>query len=88
VSKQVTTPQPVPGYATEEVLVETFEEGIGVAHYMRCAGPLNTQIVALGVDAYLKVRPTQAMGTRRIGKVPHRTAHPSNHLAAMLVGSR
>lgn len=38
-----------PGYCTESVLVETFEEGRSVAHFMRRRHPQNTQIVSLGV---------------------------------------
>lgn len=37
------------------VLVETFEAGRGVAVFMREPHAINTQIVALGVDAYLKM---------------------------------
>ncbi len=43
------------GLASEAVLVETFEAGRSVSHYIRNPGPLNTHIVALGVDTYLKM---------------------------------
>lgn len=53
---QVCTPRLVRGFATAGVLIETFEPGESVARYMKTPGPMNTQIVALGVDTYLKVR--------------------------------
>ncbi|CAL8461811.1 g1342 [Coccomyxa elongata] len=55
VRSSVTPPLPVPGMATEAVLVETFEAGESVAKYIRQPSPYNTQIVALGVDTYLKM---------------------------------
>lgn len=39
----------------EAVLVESFEAGRSVAQYMRRFTSLNTSIVSLGVDAYLKM---------------------------------
>lgn len=55
IKHRTTVPRPVPGFVHSTVLVETFEEGHSVARYMKQPGPLNTQIVALGVDAYLKM---------------------------------
>jgi aarF domain-containing kinase len=60
VRDSVTLPAPVAGYdGAEGVLVESFERGESVAAYMRKSAPgaasFNPQIVALGVDAYLKM---------------------------------
>ena len=46
---------PSPIAATEGVLVETYERGASVARYMARRAPFNPQIVAAGVDAYLKM---------------------------------
>lgn len=37
------------------MLVESYEEGASVAVFMKEPAAINTQIVALGVDAYLKM---------------------------------
>lgn len=55
VRSQVVIPEPIPGMITEAVLVESFEPGQGVSKYMKTPTQLNTQIVARGVDAYLKM---------------------------------
>ena len=60
VRDSVTLPIAVPGYdEAEGCLVESFERGESVAAYMRKSAPgaasFNPQIVALGVDAYLKM---------------------------------
>ncbi|KAL4443762.1 hypothetical protein ABPG75_011499 [Micractinium tetrahymenae] len=55
VTSCVHVPRPLEGYCTREVLVETFEPGRSVAHFIRTPHPQNTQIVALGVDTYLKM---------------------------------
>lgn len=55
VGSSVRVPEPIAGYCTEDVLVETFEPGKSVAHFVRTPHPQNTQIVALGVDTYLKM---------------------------------
>ncbi|CAK0783811.1 hypothetical protein CVIRNUC_007011 [Coccomyxa viridis] len=55
VRSSVTPPLPLPGMDTEAVLVETYEAGESVAKYIRQASPYNTQIVALGIDTYLKM---------------------------------
>lgn len=52
---QVTTPRPLRGLARARVLVESFEPGHSVSAYMRAPSTLNTHIVSLGVDAYLKM---------------------------------
>ena len=54
-------PAPRPGFCTEAVLVETFEPGRSVAHHIRHPHRANTQIVALGVDTYLKCAPAPAL---------------------------
>lgn len=48
-------PHVVADLATASVLVESFEEGRSVSHYIRNPSAINTQIVGLGVDAYLKM---------------------------------
>ena len=48
---QVTTPRPL--FASEELLLGTFEEGQSVAHFMRTRTPFNAEIVSLGVDTFL-----------------------------------
>jgi aarF domain-containing kinase len=55
VRSSVTPPYPFPGFETESVLIETWEPGESVAKYIRQPSPFNTQIVALGVDCYLKM---------------------------------
>ncbi len=60
VRDSVTLPTPIAGYDDAEgCLVESFERGESVAAYMRKSAPgaasFNPQIVALGVDAYLKM---------------------------------
>lgn len=39
----------------EAVLVESFESGVTVSGYIRAPSPANTQIVARGIDAYLRM---------------------------------
>ncbi len=51
----MTIPRPIPGLVSSTVLVESFEAGQSVAVFMKEPHPINTQIVALGVDAYLKM---------------------------------
>jgi aarF domain-containing kinase len=51
----VTIPRPIPGLVSSTVLVESFEAGQSVAVFMKEPQAINTQIVALGVDAYLKM---------------------------------
>jgi hypothetical protein len=41
---QVTAPCPVPGYESDRVLVETFEQGESVARYINTLSPFNTQV--------------------------------------------
>lgn len=55
VKSSVTIPRPIPGLVSSTVLVESFEAGRGVAVFMKEPHAINTQIVALGVDAYLKM---------------------------------
>lgn len=55
VSSSVSIPRPIPGLVASTVLVESFEAGRSVAVFMREPHAINTQIVALGVDAYLKM---------------------------------
>lgn len=50
---QVAFPTAVTGMVTEAVLVESFEPGRSVAHFAKKRTPVNTEIVALGVDTYL-----------------------------------
>lgn len=55
IRSSITPPFPLPGFETASVLIETFEPGRSVARYIANPAPFNTQIVALGVDAYLKM---------------------------------
>lgn len=48
-------PRPIPGLASSTVLVESYERGQSVAVFMNEQHQINPQIVALGVDAYLKM---------------------------------
>lgn len=51
----VVVPRPIEGFQTEAVLVETFEPGRSVSHFIRNPQPCNTQIVANGCDTFLKM---------------------------------
>ncbi|GAX75750.1 hypothetical protein CEUSTIGMA_g3193.t1 [Chlamydomonas eustigma] len=53
VESQVTTPRPL--WASRGVLIETFEQGSSVSHFIKRRTPYNTEIVALGVDTYLSM---------------------------------
>lgn len=55
VRSAICVPRPIPGLVSEHVLVETYEAGSSVAGFMKQPTPLNTHIVALGVDAFLKM---------------------------------
>ncbi|GMH32943.1 hypothetical protein BSKO_00777 [Bryopsis sp. KO-2023] len=57
---------------SESVIVESFEAGRSVTHYIKNPSPLNTRIVALGVDAYLKMLLSD--------NVVHTDLHPGNIL--------
>lgn len=61
------------------VLVETFERGSSVTRYMRAPAPFNPQIVALGVDAYLKMLLAD--------NFVHTDLHPGNILVRVRDGS-
>ena len=52
-SLQVAVPSLFPGLVSPSVLVESYESGRSVAHFAKARTPINTQIVSLGVDAYL-----------------------------------
>lgn len=65
----MTTPRPLPGLVRRDVMVETWEAGRGVAHYIRQPDPhLNGQLVALGVDTYLKMLLQVRYGARYTGR--------------------
>lgn len=49
------TPRPLPGMVRPEVMVETWEAGRSVSHYIRQPSPVNSTVVCLGVDTYLKM---------------------------------
>lgn len=57
---------------SDSVIVESFEEGRSVSHFIKHPGPKNTEIVALGVDAYLKMLLKD--------NVVHTDLHPGNIL--------
>ena len=66
---------PAPIAATEAVLIESFERGASVARYMARRAPFNPQIVAAGVDAYLKMLLTD--------NFVHTDLHPGNILCRL-----
>ncbi len=53
--RQVLTPRPLPGMVRPEVMVETWEAGRSVSHYIRQPSPVNSTVVSLGVDTYLQM---------------------------------
>jgi hypothetical protein len=59
------------------VLVESFEAGRSVAVFMKEPHAINTQIVALGVDAYLKMLLTDNFVHTDLH--PGKTDQPSTH---------
>jgi hypothetical protein len=61
------------------VLVETFEPGASIAYHIACPSPLNTQVVALGVDTFLKMLLTD--------NFVHTDLHPGNILVRQKPGS-
>lgn len=48
-------PRPVAGLVSESVYAMEWVDGAGVAAYMRQPSAINTEIVALGVDTYVKM---------------------------------
>ncbi|CAD7700723.1 unnamed protein product [Ostreobium quekettii] len=69
----VVVPVPIAAYVSESVLVESFEEGCGVSHYIQHPAPLNGGLVALGVDVYIKMLLQD--------NFVHTDLHPGNILA-------
>jgi len=55
VSNSVVIPTLIDELVSESVLVETFEEGFSVSRFIKNPSELNTRIVSIGVDAYLKM---------------------------------
>lgn len=55
VRHSVVIPQIVEDLVSESVLVETFEPGESVSRFIKTPSEMNTKIVTLGVDAYLKM---------------------------------
>lgn len=70
--ESIVIPTLVHDLVSESVIVETFEEGKSVAHFIKNPGPRNPEIVALGVDAYLKMLLKD--------NVVHTDLHPGNIL--------
>ena len=50
---QIAAPQPLPGLATEAVLIETFVKGDGLGGAIKNKSPRNSELCSLGVHAYL-----------------------------------
>ena len=50
---QIKAPRPVPGFATEGVLIETFVKGDGLGRAIRQKSARNPELCSLGVHAYL-----------------------------------
>jgi len=50
---QIKAPRPVPGFATEGVLIETFVKGSGLSSAIRQKSARNPELCSLGVHAYL-----------------------------------
>ena len=75
---QVTTPRPL--WASRDVLVESFEPGASVAHFIRRRTPFNADIVALGVDTYLSMLLKH--------NFVHTDLHPGRHGRCMRETSR
>lgn len=78
VKSSVRIPRPVPRLVSSTVLVETFEPGRSVAAYMKEASSINTQIVGLGVDAFLKML--------LVDNFVHTDLHPGNILFRAVSG--
>ena len=55
VKNAIVIPRVIEELVSESVLVETYEEGVSVARFIKAPSELNTKIVTLGVDAYLKM---------------------------------
>jgi predicted unusual protein kinase regulating ubiquinone biosynthesis (AarF/ABC1/UbiB family) len=72
VRSSVVIPRPLPGLVSPTVLVETYEAGRSVATYMKEATAINTHIVGLGVDAFLKML--------LVDNFVHTDLHPGNIL--------
>lgn len=51
----ITAPRPIDPWVAAGVLVETFEPGQSVERFIRDPQPFNTEIVGLGVNAYLQM---------------------------------
>jgi aarF domain-containing kinase len=61
---------------SEGVIVESFEAGGSVSRYIANPGPINTAIVAVGVDLYLKMLLHEGF--------VHSDMHPGNILCSEL----
>jgi aarF domain-containing kinase len=70
-NSSITTPKPL--WASEAVLIETFEQGQSVAKFMGKPGRFNAEIVSLGVDCYLSM----LLRDRFV----HQDLHPGNIMA-------
>lgn len=69
----VSIPAPLPGYATEAVLVESFEPGESVARFIQRPSALNSKIVTIGLSTYLRMILCEGL--------VHTDLHPGNILA-------
>jgi aarF domain-containing kinase len=70
VRSSIAVPRPVAGLVAEDVYVMEWMDGDSVAAYMRSPHPLNTEVVGLGTDTYLKMLLTD--------NFVHTDLHPGN----------
>lgn len=75
-SNMVIIPRVVQGLVSPSVLVESWEPGRSLAHFCKKRTPLNTQLVGLGVDAYLAMLLSY--------NFVHTDLHPGNILVRMV----
>lgn len=75
--QSIVIPTLVNDLVSKSVIVESFEEGKCVSYYMKNPSPINTTIVALGVDAYLKMLLSD--------NLVHTDLHPGNILVRKVV---
>jgi predicted unusual protein kinase regulating ubiquinone biosynthesis (AarF/ABC1/UbiB family) len=47
--KSVVFPKPIEKYCTSSLLIETFEEGIPISHFMRTNHPINLKLADIGL---------------------------------------